>query len=123
MGKLDSKRILVFAATSLFLCFLCVTIMFSFFKNGQEAKIYELCCSEKYSDRLSPCLEHQKSKFLTSSSKLLSDPGKQEERICISRRYGDNNQFELTALASLPGSGNTWLRHLIEQATGTLSFA
>ena len=26
--------------------------------------------------------------------------------------------FELTALVSYPGSGNTWLRHLIEFSTG-----
>ena len=29
----------------------------------------------------------------------------------------------LTALASFPGSGNTWCRYLIQQATGKISYA
>ncbi|XP_070533531.1 sialate:O-sulfotransferase 1-like isoform X1 [Ptychodera flava] len=33
-------------------------------------------------------------------------------------RLAAPNTFPLTMLVSLPGSGNTWTRHLIEQATG-----
>ncbi|XP_070574615.1 sialate:O-sulfotransferase 1-like [Ptychodera flava] len=33
-------------------------------------------------------------------------------------RFAAPNTFPLIMLASLPGSGNTWIRHLIEQATG-----
>jgi len=29
-----------------------------------------------------------------------------------------NSTFKRLALASFPGSGNTWTRHMIEQATG-----
>lgn len=32
-----------------------------------------------------------------------------------------NNGRELTALVSFPGSGNTWLRYLLQQATGILT--
>ena len=31
---------------------------------------------------------------------------------------GKDKQFPLIALASFPGSGNTWVRYLIERATG-----
>lgn len=30
----------------------------------------------------------------------------------------DNTKTGLTALASFPGSGNTWLRYLLQQSTG-----
>ena len=29
-----------------------------------------------------------------------------------------NNQLKRAGIISFPGSGNTWIRHLIEQATG-----
>ena len=38
---------------------------------------------------------------------------------CQPLRFADaRNPFPLTALSSYPGSGNTWIRHLIQQATG-----
>ena len=33
-------------------------------------------------------------------------------------KLGSEGQFELTVLSSFPGSGNTWARLLIEDATG-----
>jgi hypothetical protein len=37
---------------------------------------------------------------------------------CVPLHYSDVN-LTRTALASVPGSGNTWLRHLVQQTTGT----
>lgn len=37
---------------------------------------------------------------------------------CQSLHYS-KDRLPLTALASFPGAGNTWLRHLIQQATGS----
>jgi hypothetical protein len=53
-----------------------------------------------------------------------TDKGKSTKEIypegdCLKRRFGTGGEFPLTALASFPGSGNTWSRHLIEQSTGT----
>lgn len=45
----------------------------------------------------------------------------------VSSTKSDNNEFSeggeklITALASFPGSGNTWLRYLLQQATGILT--
>lgn len=39
-------------------------------------------------------------------------------RPCVTPKYREPPDFEPTALASSPGSGNTWLRYLIQQATG-----
>lgn len=37
---------------------------------------------------------------------------------CMDRRFLPTRSKRLTALASFPGAGNTWARHLIELATG-----
>lgn len=47
----------------------------------------------------------------------------------VSSTNSDNNEFKdkesaekpITALASFPGSGNTWLRYLLQQATGVFT--
>ena len=36
----------------------------------------------------------------------------------IENSHQDQQQHSLTALVSFPGSGNTWLRYLLQQATG-----
>lgn len=42
-----------------------------------------------------------------------------EENFCSNRRFLMNeNSSSITALVSLPGSGNTWLRYMIEVASG-----
>ena len=38
---------------------------------------------------------------------------------CLSLKFA-NLSFPKTALASFPGSGNTWSRHLIQQLTGEI---
>lgn len=37
---------------------------------------------------------------------------------CMDRRFLPTRSKHLMALASFPGAGNTWARHLIELATG-----
>ena len=46
-----------------------------------------------------------------------------DNRSCTSLRYIPvNSQRDgIIALASYPGSGNTWLRHLLQQATGIIT--
>jgi hypothetical protein len=41
-----------------------------------------------------------------------------EDTRCTNVTLGENGQFKKIMLASLPGSGNTWTRYLIERATG-----
>lgn len=36
----------------------------------------------------------------------------------VSVKLGEKGQFELTILTSFPGSGNTWTRLLLENASG-----
>lgn len=38
--------------------------------------------------------------------------------IKLANNLDENSNVELTALVSFPGSGNTWLRYLLQQATG-----
>ncbi|TSM28225.1 WSC domain-containing protein 1 [Bagarius yarrelli] len=40
------------------------------------------------------------------------------ESRCREKMFQPESRFSLTALSSFPGAGNTWLRHLIELATG-----
>ena len=41
-----------------------------------------------------------------------------KEGYCLGRRFAPSSDyFPKTALASIPGSGNTWMRHLLEQLT------
>ena len=67
--------------------------------------------------------------MLKSSDK--SDQLNSEKLGIVSSTKSDNNEFTenasahseklITALASFPGSGNTWLRYLLQQATGILT--
>lgn len=41
----------------------------------------------------------------------------------MEKEKSDNQPKNLIALASFPGSGNTWLRYLLQQATGNKLFA
>lgn len=40
------------------------------------------------------------------------------DKRCLDQHFLPSKAKELVALASFPGSGNTWTRHLIELATG-----
>ena len=37
---------------------------------------------------------------------------------CTAVKFGEKGSFPLTSLSSYPGSGNTWVRYLIEEYTG-----
>ena len=37
---------------------------------------------------------------------------------CGEVKLGEKGQFPLTSISSYPGSGNTWVRYLIEEFTG-----
>lgn len=58
-----------------------------------------------------------------------SDQQNNDKLGLVSTTRSDNNEFRdshvggkpITALASFPGSGNTWLRYLLQQATGILT--
>ena len=49
-------------------------------------------------------------------AKMLQD--KSSEEACFKQRAFQDKNHSLVALASFQGSGNTWVRHLLEQATG-----
>jgi len=48
---------------------------------------------------------------------FLLKPSESHDR-CGSVKLGNPGQFPLTSLSSYPGSGNTWVRYLIEEFTG-----
>ena len=54
-----------------------------------------------------------------SSDELgISNEEAAKRKSCQTLGYAETNPFPLTSLCSYPGSGNTWVRHLIQQATG-----
>ena len=55
----------------------------------------------------------------TNNSNLIMEPPVEEvpQRICSSLSY-ISPAGPVTGLASFPGSGNTWMRHLLQQSTG-----
>ncbi|XP_003436671.2 WSCD family member AGAP003962 [Anopheles gambiae] len=55
-----------------------------------------------------------------SSGKLV-DSDSVRSRGAVGRPKGQQSKPELAALVSFPGSGNTWLRYLLQQATGILT--
>lgn len=52
----------------------------------------------------------------SKTAKMLQD--KSREETCFKQRSFQPGNNPIVALASFQGSGNTWLRHLLEQATG-----
>lgn len=61
--------------------------------------------------------EDNDSKTETSTPKLAI----KETIVDCTARLGKKGEFEVVPLVSLPGAGNTWVRFLIEQATGILT--
>lgn len=70
--------------------------------------------------------------IIESNHVMLKSPDKSDQLHndklgIVSSTKSDNNEFNaieeklITALASFPGSGNTWLRYLLQQATGILT--
>lgn len=60
-------------------------------------------------------------KALVPSGRALSAPDHAlpfADNRCMDRRFLPAKSKQLIALASFPGAGNTWARHLIELATG-----
>merc|ERR1711892_825900 len=59
-------------------------------------------------------------KFSITVLALLSSTAKTIEATdrCTAVRFGQTDSFPLTSLTSYPGSGNTWVRYLIEEYTG-----
>ena len=51
-------------------------------------------------------------------SKIPQNNKQKIHKNCSSPILGQSGQFNLIPLLSLPGSGNTWTRYLLEQATG-----
>ncbi|POI20609.1 hypothetical protein CIB84_015646, partial [Bambusicola thoracicus] len=58
------------------------------------------------------------SMFPDGDPTLGSNPGVATDNRCMDRRFLPMRSKQLVALASFPGAGNTWARHLIELATG-----
>ena len=52
---------------------------------------------------------------------LLPDERPGPERSCGERRFAEGGGGPVVALASFHGSGNTWVRHLLEQASGVFT--
>lgn len=68
-----------------------------------------------YNVTLSPC--HLSQENISNLSCLILHP----DNRCMDRHFLPTRVNQLVALASFPGSGNTWCRHLIELATGFYS--
>lgn len=76
---------------------------------------------------------NNKISFVIESNHVMlksSDKSDDQQKLgIVSSTKSDNNEFKdsgsrekpITALASFPGSGNTWLRYLLQQATGILT--
>ena len=63
---------------------------------------------------LNSCHEH----FVAITPDCIHDSKQQAVmQGCVNLNYSSSH-LPLTALASYPGSGNTWVRHLIQQLTG-----
>jgi hypothetical protein len=66
---------------------------------------------------------------MLKSSDKSDQPHNNDKLGIVSSTKSDNNEFNvkenvekhIAALASFPGSGNTWLRYLLQQATGILT--
>lgn len=71
----------------------------------------------------------QRKNFVMLEPSDRSDQQNNDKLGLVSTTRSDNNEFRdshvggkpLAALASFPGSGNTWLRYLLQQATGILT--
>ncbi len=79
--------------------------------------------------KLSVCFEncfavavqfHEWTQEPKSHFRIRQNRGRNCGRLCFCY---NGNETSLTALVSYPGSGNTWLRHLLQQATGKSSFS
>ncbi|XP_077980652.1 sialate:O-sulfotransferase 1-like [Glandiceps talaboti] len=57
-------------------------------------------------------------KFHRWDERLIELRGRESKNSNCSVRFAPRNNHPYTALASFPGSGNTWLRHLLEISTG-----
>ena len=57
-------------------------------------------------------------KLTTSILAFLSSSSAHESNRCTAVQFGAEGSFPLTSLSSYPGSGNTWVRYLIEEYTG-----
>ena len=51
--------------------------------------------------------------------KLRNNSNQGAEKQCLKLRYIEDKSSPVTALASFPGSGNTWMLYLLQLATGT----
>ncbi|XP_048855564.1 WSC domain-containing protein 2-like [Brienomyrus brachyistius] len=74
-----------------------------------ELKEQELCKSHCEGDDFESCGTEEY--FLVYQTQV-------QDKRCMDRRFLPERSKQLVALASFPGAGNTWTRHLIELATG-----
>ena len=57
-------------------------------------------------------------KLTTSILAFFAAGNSAESNRCTDVQFGEPGTFPLTSLSSYPGSGNTWVRYLIEEFTG-----
>lgn len=76
--------------------------------NGLEQSINKSMCDGKYCRNINYCHARYMIFMRTHA----------EDNRCATRSFLPPSNGSVTALISLPGSGNTWARHLIESAVG-----
>ena len=99
-----------------------ISFMSSFFE--EEEKLDEIEEEEAREEELEEIIEEEHEKDLEKKKLGLntedSEDSDLKEPDCSSR-IGEKGEFKVIPLVSLPGAGNTWVRFLIEQATGVVT--
>ncbi|OXB84886.1 UNVERIFIED_CONTAM: hypothetical protein H355_016008 [Colinus virginianus] len=87
--------------------------------NMSVDKCVDFCTEKREDEQLCAqrCAGEEFESCGTSEFLLVYQTQVQDNR-CMDRRFLPTRSKQLVALASFPGAGNTWARHLIELATG-----
>jgi hypothetical protein len=111
-GKFDMCRCRVLLFVKIFACLKVFHFLIYFYVSKRDAWIYQ-----KYPARVNRTADNQKSRETPQLFFQKQTNGPIEW--CSELNFSaPGNINQTVALASFPGSGNTWLRYLLEQATG-----
>uniref|UniRef100_A0A2K6T865 WSC domain containing 2 n=1 Tax=Saimiri boliviensis boliviensis TaxID=39432 RepID=A0A2K6T865_SAIBB len=88
------------------------TTRFPLHDREDEQLCAQKCSAEEFESCGTP------SYFIVYQTQVQVDPRCNSNNRCMDRRFLPGKSKQLIALASFPGAGNTWARHLIELATG-----
>jgi hypothetical protein len=95
-------------------------------EEGSQGAVGAVGSEEAKAPTYAACKENTKASFNPYTIQGLPiqhfEPGfAKYETSCLPLKFSTSYKFPKTVLASHPGSGNTWSRHLIQQLTGKFS--